>query len=213
MEHTFWLERWEQNQIGFHQAEINAFLSAHWSELGLAEGTPVLIPLCGKSLDMLWLREQGHPVLGVELSEKAVAAFFEENRITPEIEHGTPFTSYATHDLQLLVGDFFALTPEHLKGIRAVYDRASLIALPPELRRDYAAHMATLLPKGASILLVTMEYPAGALEGPPFSVAEEEVHALYEKHFTIERCAMWEDAEGPRGISVCEKVYRLQRQG
>jgi len=211
MKHTFWLERWEQNQIGFHQAEINHYLSTHWAELGLGEGVPVFVPLCGKSLDMLWLREQGHPVLGVELSEKAVIAFFNENDLSAAVSSNEAFHIYQTEGLKLLAGDFFALSPAELDGVRAVYDRASLIALPPPMRKDYAAHMATLLPAGAHILLVTMEYPEGALEGPPFSVSEEEVHALFGENFTIDRRAHWADAEGPRGVLVSEKVYLLTR--
>lgn len=211
MEHTFWLERWEQNQIGFHQAEINAYLSAHWAELGLAEGAPVFVPLCGKSLDMLWLREQGHPVLGVELSRKALEAFFEENAITPAIQESSRFTEYRAEGLCLFAGDFFKLQSADLGDIRAVYDRAALIALPPELRRDYAHHMGTLLPSGAHILLITMEYPQGTLEGPPFCVSEEEIHSLYAADFSIERKGEWQ-GEGPRGIAVSEKVYLLTRR-
>lgn len=212
MEHHFWLERWEQNQIGFHQAEINEYLSNHWQELGLAPGAPVLVPLCGKSLDMLWLRDQGHPVFGIELSEKAVAAFFEENAIAPEIERRAAYVDYRAEALRLRVGDFFALGSEDVQGIGAVYDRASLIALPPEMRRDYVNHMAELLSSGAHILLITMEYPEGTLDGPPFSVTEEEVHELYATHFQIQRKALWEGAEGPRGIPVTEKVYSLTRR-
>ncbi|MGM0593809.1 MAG: thiopurine S-methyltransferase [Pseudomonadota bacterium] len=211
MDHTFWLERWERDQIGFHQAEVNAYLCSHWEELGLAEGAPVFVPLCGKSRDMLWLRSQGHEVLAVELSEKAVAAFFEENRIPPAVEHTERFSAYSAAGLKLLAGDFFALRPADLEGICAVYDRASLIALPPSMRSDYARHMATLLPAGAHILLITMEYADPAIEGPPFSVTEEEVRGLYGEYFSVERKALWEGVAGPRGATVSEKVYTLTR--
>lgn len=212
MEHHFWLERWKQDQIGFHQAEINQYLSEHWEPLGLAPEAPVFVPLCGKSLDMLWLREQGHPVLGVELSEKAVAAFFAENDIAAESRREGEFMLYSGGGLQLLTGDFFALRPENLHGVRAVYDRASLIALPPPMRAAYARHMASLLPAGAHILLITMEYPVGALDGPPFSVSEGEVRELFDGDFSVERKALWEGAEGPKGIDVTEKIYTLTRR-
>lgn len=211
MENQFWLERWEQDQIGFHQQEINRYLSGHWPELGLTPGAPVFVPLCGKSLDMLWLRSQGHPVLGVELSRKAVDAFFAENAIDVALDEGEHFAEYRAEGLRLLVGDFFRLQPEDLAGVGAVYDRASLIALPPSMRGRYASHMARLLPRDAHILLITMEYPEGTLEGPPFSVEEEEVKALYSEHFTVACKGMWQGA-GPRGITVDEKVYLLTRR-
>ena len=212
MDHQFWLERWQQGQIGFHQAEINQYLSEHWGQLGLPDGAAVFVPLCGKSLDMLWLREQGHEVLGVELSEKAVSAFFDENAIPAEVSREGSFKVYTGGGVRLRSGDFFALEASDLGGIHAVYDRAALIALPPGLRADYARHMAKLLPSGAHILLITMEYPDGTLEGPPFSVSEEEVHSLFDGAFTIERQAFWEGAEGPRGVQVTEKIYTLTRR-
>lgn len=212
MEQRFWLERWEQDQIGFHQREINQYLGEHWAELGLPDGAPVFVPLCGKSLDMLWLRQQGHAVHAIELSEKAVSAFFEENGIDAEVRRGEHFTEYLADGLHLLAGDFFDLQRENLSGVHAVYDRASLIALPPSMRSAYAGHMATLLPAGAHILLITMEYPEGTLEGPPFSVPEDEINALFGEHFEVERKALWEDAEGPRGVAVTEKGYTLTRR-
>lgn len=212
MKHEFWLERWEQNQIGFHQAEINRYLTGHWAELGLPRGAAVFVPLCGKSLDMLWLREQGHSVLGIELSRKAVEAFFSENELRPTVSEDARFASYAGQGLRILAGDYFALTQADLGGVCAVYDRAALIALPQTMREEYARHMATLLPSGAHILLVTMEYPPGTLEGPPFSVTDDEVHALYGADFSVELKASWEEAEGPRGIAITERVYTLTRK-
>lgn len=212
MKHEFWLERWEQDQIGFHQSEINRYLTDHWAELGLASDARVFVPLCGKSLDMLWLRQQGHAVLGNELSIKAVKAFFSENHLQATIIEAPRFTRYAAEGLEILAGDFFALTPSDLGEVRAVFDRAALIALPPAMRQEYARHMSSLLAPGALVLLVTMEYPPGALEGPPFSVPDEEVHALFGGNFTVVLKACWEGAEGPRGIDVTERVYALTRR-
>lgn len=211
MRDEFWHERWEQGQIGFHQQAVNRYLTDHWGDLGLPAGAPVFVPLCGKSLDMLWLREQGHPVFGIELSRKAVEAFFHENEIEPSINETARFAEYSAEQLTLFAGDYFQLTASDLGQIHAVFDRAALIALPPTMRQAYVCHMATLLPGGAHVLLVTMHYPEGSLEGPPFSVGAREVEALYREAFTIEERGSW-DATGPGGVAVQETVYLMTRR-
>jgi thiopurine S-methyltransferase len=176
----------------------------------------VFVPLCGKSRDLLWLRAQGHAVLGVEVSPIAVRDFFKENQLTPEVTRREPFEEWEADGLTILCGDFFALTPEWLTNIQAVFDRASLIALPPEMRARYAAHMASILPPTAKILLVTMEYSGQGMQGPPFSVEEAEVRNLYEKHFAVTSLLRKDIlADNPRfrerGLSeLHEHVYRLQ---
>jgi len=210
LRHDFWHERWEQEQIGFHQQAINQYLIEHWEELGLPKGAPVFVPLCGKSLDMLWLQEQGHPVFGIELSRKAVEAFFHENDIEPCVNETDRFVEYSSEGITLFSGDYFTLEQSDLGEIRAVFDRASLIALPAAMRRDYAEKMASLLKPGAHILLITMQYENGLLEGPPFCVEDGEVEALFGANFTIEKRGTW-DAEGPRGVAVKESVFLLTR--
>jgi len=185
MDISFWHQRWQNNEIGFHQPEINSHLQEFWPNLGLLPGAPVFVPLCGKTRDLLWLRAQGHAVLGVEVSPIAVRDFFAENRITPQVSRNESFEIWAADGLTILCGDFFALTPEWLDGVQAVFDRASLIALPPDLRPRYAAHLGQILPHSAKILLVTMEYPSNGMQGPPFSVEETEVRALYEGRFRV----------------------------
>jgi thiopurine S-methyltransferase len=217
MEIPFWHERWKQNEIGFHQAEFNSHLQEFWPSLGLAAGNRVFVPLCGKSRDLLWLRAQGHGVLGVEVSPIAVSDFFQDNRLTTNVTPHEPFEAWEADGLTILRGDFFALTPEWLADIRAVFDRASLIALPPDMRGRYAAHMTRILPAQVSILLVTMEYPAQGMQGPPFSVEENEVRALYDKHFKVTSLLRKDIlADNPRfrerGLaSLHEHVYRMER--
>lgn len=217
MDREFWLERWEQNQIGFHQEQCNAHLQQFWDQVGAAPGSTVFVPLSGKSLDMVWLRGRGHPVLGIELSRLAVEAFFEENGLEPEVHQDGEFEVWRADGVTLLCGDFFNLRPEQLAEVGAVYDRASLIALPPELRSRYAEHMSTLLPAGVPFLLITMEYPQAQMSGPPFSVSEQEVNRLYGS-FRIDKLLEQDIlSENPRfaerGLeAMSEKVYLIRRE-
>jgi thiopurine S-methyltransferase len=215
MNPDFWLERWQRNEIGFHQPEINAHLQDFWGQLAVPAGGLVFVPLCGKSRDLLWLRARGHRVLGVELSPIAVRDFFAENALTPQATRQGAFERHEADGLAILCGDFFDLTPELLQGVAGVYDRASLIAMPPALRTRYAGHSAAILPAAAGTLLVTMEYPQEEMSGPPFAVREDEVHRLYDKRYTV-TCLFRKDilAENQRfrerGLhALAEKVYRL----
>lgn len=181
MDTDYWCERWVRSETGFHQNEINPHLRQFWPALNLTPGSRVFVPLCGKSQDMLWLRAQGHEVVGVEISPLAVEAFFAENNLQASAtKHGTA-SIYQTEGLRLYCGDFFRVTAENMAGVSAVFDRASLIALPPSMRSAYAAHMQNILAPGVKTLLVTFDYPQHEMQGPPFSVQEPEVRALYEK--------------------------------
>jgi len=179
MESEFWHQRWASNQIGFHEGQVNAYLARHYAHLGLAPGETVFVPLCGKSVDLRWLADQGARVLGVELSPIAVESFFAEQGLTPRTRKEAAFTVWESGPIRLLCGDYFALAPADLAGVHAVYDRAALIALPPERRADYVAHLDRLLPGARRTLLITLEYPQEQMQGPPFSVAEREVRTLF----------------------------------
>ena len=178
MANDFWIERWEAGEIGFHRTEPSHELLSN--EAGFLGDGPhrVLVPLCGKSVDLPWLRSRGHEVVGVELAERAVRALFDENGLVPVVTDVPPFRSFTAGGLTVLCGDVFELRPEHVGAVDRVWDRAALIALPPEIRARYARHLATLAP-GAPMLLVTLEYDAGSTKGPPFSVPLEEVRRLY----------------------------------
>lgn len=217
MNAQFWHERWENNQIGFHQEEIHFYLQEFWPRLNLPKGQQVFVPLCGKSNDMLWLLEQGYRVLGIELSPLAIAAFYQENQLTPVKTQRGEFPSWELDEIQILGGDFFSLTQSETANITAVYDRASLIALPEEMRMSYAKHLASLLNTGTQVLLITLTYPPAEMSGPPFAVAAEEVHRLYQDTFEIQHVAT-KDAlsESPqlkvRGLtSLTESAYLLKR--
>ena len=179
MHPDFWHERWQNRQIGFHRDEAHPYLTQFWPTLGIAPGSRVFVPLCGKSNDLLWLRAQGHEVVGVEVSPIAVREFFEANRLTPSISTVDSFQLYECDGIRLYCGDFFALTASRLTGVSAVYDRAALVALPPDMRGYYARHLLQLLPVGVKTLLVAFENPQHEMPGPPFNVDAEEIAALF----------------------------------
>jgi len=215
MKKDFWLERWQREEIHFHQDELNPYLLQYWQGLHLVRDSLVFVPLCGKSRDMLWLREHGHRVLGVELSAIAVQAFFKESGLAPQSVTAGKFDSCEANGIRILCGDFFDLGKDDLAKVSAVYDRASLIALPPEIRERYVRHLVSILPPATQILLVTVDYPQAEMQGPPFSVAPGEVEALYREHAEVRLLAQPDVlAQNPRfeqrGLSqMRENIFLL----
>ena len=167
-----WHSRWKEGRIGWHEAGGNAALREFWPEV--ATGARVLVPLCGKTPDLLWLEDQGLDVTGVELSEIAVRAFFEEAGLSFEVTEVDGLGWYRSSEalIAIVCGDYFEFSDQPFD---ALYDRASLIALPPAIRPDYVRHTKSLLKPGAAQLLITLEYDQAMVEGPPFSVQPEEV--------------------------------------
>lgn len=187
MEPEFWHERWDRDQIGFHQHEVNPYLRRHFHRLEAPRGAEVLVPLCGKSLDLLWLSDQAYRVTGVEINRKAVTAFFSENALEPVQRDEDGFTVFDGGSITVYCGDFFGFRNAVERRWQYCYDRAALIALPPPMRREYAREMRDLLGPGARSLLITLEYEQAEMNGPPFSVMEDEVRSHFESGFTVRR--------------------------
>lgn len=187
MQHSFWASRWQQGQIGFHRSEVNPNLTAHWEGLlkwvGAAASANVLVPLCGKSLDLNWLQQQGHSVVGVDLVEQAAMGYFEQFGTVPEVTPKDFGKEYRDERTRILVGDFFELEPRAVGSFALAYDRAALVAVEPHRRREYVGVLARLLSPGAGVLLISFEHDMGS--GPPYSVPE--VERLFGDHFSVER--------------------------
>lgn len=185
-DNELWQQSWRDRDTAFHQKTVNVHLVRFWSGLGLVPTDRIFVPLCGKSLDLLWLAEQGHSVVGVELSPLAARAFFRENRIQPSRRPFGQFTLWEHGRISILCGDFFQLRAADLGDIAAVFDRAALTALPDDLRGPYLEHLRKIVPAACKILLLTTEEPeAWETAGQPFAVAEE-ITALYSDAFAIE---------------------------
>jgi thiopurine S-methyltransferase len=176
MKKEFWLNKWKEGQTHFHQSEYNYFLEKHWKTQ--VSGTEkVFVPLCGKSNDMIFLKECGHEVIGVELSELAVNEFFDFNKIKYEKEQLPNFIKYHGDNITIYCGDLFELTPQMLNNVKYVYDRASLVALPIDIRINYLDFMRTILGK-SYYFLQTIEFE-NQLIGPPFSITENMVNQYF----------------------------------
>jgi len=208
MQANFWHDMWARGVVGFHQAEMNAFLTHHWQKLGFRGDETILVPLCGKSLDMLWLAKQGHTILGVELSQKALDEFLTENAITAAPITHAHYCGYQLEQMRLLCGDFFHLSAEDCQDVQGAFDRAALVALPPEMRIQYVAHLRKILPKGMSYLIITMQYDQSRVQGPPFSVPEAEVRQLFAGVESIEKVE--EVHFEHKSVACTEMVFVIQ---
>lgn len=221
MEPEKWHSNWRDGRIGFHQKRYNSRLEKFWPTLNIPPKASVLVPLCGKSLDMLYLHEAGHEVVGVELSEIAANAFFNENQLTFERRDTGNLQEFTgtgkAAGIRLLTGDLFDLQASQAGPLRAFYDRASLIALPTQMRQRYAEKLSDLLPAGAVGLLISLIYDPSKMKGPPFSVPDDEVHSLFAGNFDLKQL---DSSSGPerlgnlaeRGLDTMEeRVYALAR--
>lgn len=218
MDESFWHERWQRQDIGFHQPSAHGLLQRCWSELELDPRSEVFVPLCGKSLDMVWLAKLGHQIIGVELSEIAVRQFFAEQEVEPSVVRNGTFSIWSAGPYTLYCGDFFALPAETLSRVAAVYDRAALIALPLEIRRRYATHMSKILPPSAKIFAIAIDYPDGQITGPPFAVPSPEVTELFGDAFNVKILHERDGLAGSanlkqRGVTrLDETAYLLERK-
>lgn len=217
MEPEFWHGRWEQKDIGFHQKTVLDLLQTHWPDLGLAPTSTVFVPLCGKSLDMVWLADQGHRIIGAELSEIAVDEFFDERGLTPECEKSGSLTVKRAGPYELWCGDIFEMPESALASVAGVYDRAALVAFPPEMQGRYAKALTDLLPPPVTMLLITFDYDQSKMPGPPFAVPRAQVQHLFSEAFAIsEVAARSGEPKNPRfverGLSLIEEcAFILKR--
>lgn len=212
MDAEFWHERWRENQIGFHEAHINDFLVRHWPDLGVPEGGRVFVPLCGRTLAIGWLLGQGYRVAGAELSAMAVDRLFVDLGVIPEKSPEGALVRYQVPGLDVFVGDIFALSRETLGPVDATYDRAALVALPREMRRRYVHHLLHIT-SAAPQLLISFDYDQAAMEGPPFSVPEEEVRELYTAVCSVTRIDAQAVPGGLKGLCPATEEAWILRCG
>lgn len=178
MQAEFWLQKWQKQETGFHLDAPHPLLQKFHRQL-FDTACSVFVPLCGKSLDIMFLVEQGYPVIGCELSQIAVDDFFDAQQMAVKTRQTEGFKVYTAENLQILQGDYFELQSAQLTAVNAIYDRASLVALPQALRKKYVMQLKKLC-RHAKMLLISLEYPQQQMSGPPFSVSSHEITGLFD---------------------------------
>ena len=217
MNAEFWHSRWQEKRIGFNQSAVNPLLINYFKQLNLPAGSRVFVPLCGKSIDMAWLAAQGYDVVGVELVETAVQAFFTEQNISPTVhQHAdNPAIKYYQGQLSgqtitLWVADIFALLTEDIGSVKAVYDKAALIALPADMRVQYSAQMYQLS-ANAPQFIITLTYDQSKKAGPPFSISSEQIQQYYGDNYHISELTSEPTSIGSAPeLMVSEHVWLLE---
>ncbi|HET6725152.1 MAG TPA: thiopurine S-methyltransferase [Gammaproteobacteria bacterium] len=218
VEPEYWITRWQEGRTGWHHGEVMPLLAKHWGALEVPPGTRVLVPFCGKSLDMLWLAEQGLKVLGVEVAPLAIEQFFADNHLAATKREAADGIHYTAGDIEIIQGNLFETDAATLAGCGAVYDRAAIIAQSPSQRRRYAESIYGALPADCRGLMITLEYPQAEMAGPPFSVDADEVNQLFGAHWDIdiaERRDILANQPGFQkdGVTALHTaIYRLHRR-
>lgn len=209
---VFWHDRWQSQKIGWHRKIYNDLLLKYWPKINAVEEANVLVPLCGKSLDMLWLAKQGYTVVGLEMVQQAVETFFVENQLEFDSVEIGKHRKYSSQPFTLYQGDILDLD-EGVIQADAWYDRAALVAIEPSNRKDYVNQIYKQTKPGAVGLLITFAYPQEQMLGPPFALHDEDVRYLFSDGFDLE-CLENIDLEDEkdRGLAnVTSSVFKITR--
>jgi len=212
MDHNFWHDRWEKNEIPFHESEVNSLLVNNFNKLPIKENNRIFIPLCGKTLDIGWLLSKGQSVAGAELSEFAVTELFKQLDVAPTIKETGSLKHYSAPNIDIYVGNIFDLTQEILGHVDAIYDRGAYVALPKTIRINYSQHLMHIT-KNASQLLIAYEYNQSLMKGPPFSIPLNELENNYQETYEISNLVCQDVDRGLKGkCTAIENVWILKER-
>jgi len=209
MQADFWHNLWETNETGWHLDDTNPLLLEFFSQLQLEANSRIFIPLCGKTIDIKWLLNQGYKVVGAELNENAIKELFSSLSLKPEIQKLGKLMLYTADNIDIFVGDIFNLSKDLLGDIDAIYDRGALVALPQEMRIRYTSMIKSLADSKPQ-LIITFEYDQSLLEGPPFSITKSELEGHYKDQYSIKLLKSLSLKDGPfTEIGANENIWLL----
>ncbi|KAG0232745.1 hypothetical protein BGX31_005020 [Mortierella sp. GBA43] len=156
----------------------------------------VLVPGCGRGVDVFYLRNKDRKVYGLDISPIAVEQ-------CQELQKAQNIPDSEVH---FFVDDFFKFDiPQG--GFQLIYDYTFFCAIPPELRPSWGQRMAELITKDG--VLITLMYPLKDHEGgPPFAVSEAAYHAELDANFEcllVDNCTSHEARVGFEKIGIWKR--------
>jgi len=217
----YWTDRWKEGKIGWHREKVNKYLIKYVDELtGGRSKLRVFLPLCGKSVDMLWLADQGHTIVGVEVAKQAIESFFTENNLTFTVESvkmaasGEPAEVYKCKEKMITIFccDLFTFKEEDVGGkFDAIWDRGSLSAIVPsagDRGKRYTKKMHSLLAYDGNYMLESHYYEIDRGIRPPASISNELRNEIYGEDFTIKELDVDRQGEDPnRSLSFAHDLH------
>jgi len=197
-----WKDRWDAGQIGFHKSDVHQTLVKYIDKL-FPNGNKgkIFVPLCGKTVDMKWLADNGIDVIGLDAVRVSLEQFYSEHNIENSVEKcadlGQEAEVFKSSDnkIRLYCADMFKFSPDIEGTFDAIWDRGSLVAIYRKDVPTYAEIIKKLLKPGASCLVEVFEYDVSIFDGvdnpqkppPPHPVLEEELRRLYEPDCSVEQ--------------------------
>ena len=188
MTHEQWTQAWDKGTIGWHKDKVDAILQKYLKQLcGDKESISILVTLCGKSLDLPWLADQGHSVVGCELAELAGKQLFEENNIPFSVTAIDDFKVFSATDkkLKFYAGDFFKVSASLVGTFDVIWDHNAFGAVSPSDRSCYIELLSSLLLPGGKILLSNWEYDQSKRNIAPYSLNSEQIKEYFGAQFEV----------------------------
>ncbi|XP_013388873.1 probable thiopurine S-methyltransferase [Lingula anatina] len=185
-----WIGAWERNSTRWHMPNVNCFLEEFLDVLLAGKkAAKILVPLCGKTIDMKWLADLGHTVIGVDGAEKAATEFFTEQNIAYKVEpcdaiQGTLCCSM-DNKIRIYVGDFFKFNQDFEGQFDAIWDRASLVAIDESDRLQYVNILNSVLKPGCHCLIEAMDFIPSEKSGSPHAIPLECVRELFGNDYNV----------------------------
>ena len=96
--------------------------------------------------------------------------------------------------------------------VGGVWDTASLVALEPSDRKQYAKTISDLVVPHGRVLLSVLRYDQSASAGPPFSVTSDDIAALYGREFDIVLLESTPTVVGGGKVPAFMETYTLTKK-